>query len=500
MKQVAVGILVLVLAAAGTLALFSREAPAFVEPDASNRPQQVTAPAAVQVRGRVVPLHSVALNFPTKGLVPEVLVTEVLVQPGETVEQGDVLARLDTRDLQLRVEAARAALAQAQSNHERLLAGATPEEIAVAQAQLAQAQARARAIRGGVTAEDVTAAEADVASSRTDLDVQSNTRSAVLRTAQADLALARSRLQAAHDRLSSEKTSAQLRMEQAANELRTRQEAYSRVKWANQERGDKIDQFHIDLEAAALREVQDAETALQEAAVRYEQAKQAEIAGVAAAEAEVEVAQAALDALLANADAGEVAAINAAMAQAEADLAKLQGEQRAGALGAADAEEAIAQAVLQRMMAGPRPEDIAIATAEVREAEIALEREQLILEQAELRAPIAGTIVRMNLKVGEMATATDPGVVLADLSAWLIETEDLTEQHVVRLGEGDPVTITFDALPGLTLPGKVTRVEARGNSSFEGRPATYTVVITPDRLDTRLRWNMSAALSIAPRS
>ncbi|HWQ16147.1 MAG TPA: HlyD family efflux transporter periplasmic adaptor subunit [Roseiflexaceae bacterium] len=500
MKQVAVGILVLVLAAVGTLALFAREAPAFVEPSGSTRPQLSQA-TLVQARGRVVPSQSATLSFPSRGMVPEVFVAEVLVKPGDTVQQGDVLARLDTRDLKLRVEAARAVLEQAQREYDRLLAGPTPEEVAVAQAQLAQAQAHARAVHGSVTAEDVAAAQADLERSRTDLSVlETNTRSARLRAAQAALALAQARLQAQRDKLSAEKTSAQLRMEQAANDLRNRQDAYSRVVWENQARGDKVDQQHKDLEAAALRAVQDAEKALQEATVKYEQAKQAEIAGVAAAEAEVSSAQAALDALLANADAGEAATARAEMAQAVANLSRLQGEQRAGTLDAAAAEEAIAQAKLQLLMAPPRAEDVAIAQARVREAEIALQREEVIMELAELRAPFAGTVVKVNLNVGEVPTSGAPGIILADLSSWLIETEDLTEQSVVQVREGDPVVLTFDAIPGLTLPGKVTRVDIRGQSGPENRYATYTVVITPDRLDKRLRWNLSAAVRIEPRS
>ena len=67
---------------------------------------------------------------------------------------------------------------------------------------------------------------------------------------------------------------------------------------------------------------------------------------------------------------------------------------------------------------------------------------------------------------------------LADLSAWQIETDDLTELDVVQVKEGAPATLTFDALPGVQLTGKVVR-SSRLAQKKQGE-MTYTVVIRPD--------------------
>ncbi|MGB9632673.1 MAG: efflux RND transporter periplasmic adaptor subunit, partial [Chloroflexaceae bacterium] len=82
-----------------------------------------------------------------------------------------------------------------------------------------------------------------------------------------------------------------------------------------------------------------------------------------------------------------------------------------------------------------------------------------------------------------------------DMSNWKIETEDLTELSIVRIREGDPVTITFDALPGFELPGKVAQIKPMGENR-QG-DVVYTVVVIPDRWDERLRWNMTATVRIA---
>ncbi len=86
---------------------------------------------------------------------------------------------------------------------------------------------------------------------------------------------------------------------------------------------------------------------------------------------------------------------------------------------------------------------------------------------------------------------------LADLATLQIETDDLTELNIVRVREGAPATVTFDAVPGLTLTGRVVRIKPLGENR-QG-DMTYTVVIRPDQLDERLRWNMTAAVAIEPQ-
>ena len=90
-----------------------------------------------------------------------------------------------------------------------------------------------------------------------------------------------------------------------------------------------------------------------------------------------------------------------------------------------------------------------------------------------------------------------PMVRLADLTTLQIETDDLTELNVVRVEEGAPAIVTFDAIPGLTTTGKVVRIKPLGENK-QG-DMTYTVVVQPDQLDDRLRWNMTAAVAIEPR-
>ncbi|NTU85122.1 MAG: HlyD family efflux transporter periplasmic adaptor subunit, partial [Chloroflexales bacterium] len=147
--------------------------------------------------------------------------------------------------------------------------------------------------------------------------------------------------------------------------------------------------------------------------------------------------------------------------------------------------------------ATPREAEVAAAEARVRGGRAALRQAEISLAKATLTAPFAGTVVELNLKVGEQIAADSPALVLADLSAWKIETSDLTELDVVAVREGDPVAISFDALPEVSLDGVVTKVETLGKT-FQG-DVIYTVTVEPQGWDERLRWNMTATISFGAK-
>jgi HlyD family secretion protein len=143
------------------------------------------------------------------------------------------------------------------------------------------------------------------------------------------------------------------------------------------------------------------------------------------------------------------------------------------------------------------PADIAAAEAEVAAARATLTQAKAALAETELKAPFAGTVAALDARVGEQVGLGTPLVQLADLSAWQIETDDLTEINVVRVAEGAPVAISFDALPDIRMAGKVTRIKPLGENK-QG-DMTYRVVIAPDQTDPRLRWNMTASVAIEPK-
>ncbi|OGO62800.1 MAG: hypothetical protein A2Z45_05990, partial [Chloroflexi bacterium RBG_19FT_COMBO_55_16] len=111
----------------------------------------------------------------------------------------------------------------------------------------------------------------------------------------------------------------------------------------------------------------------------------------------------------------------------------------------AQAEMEIAQARLEQaqkdfktLQTGPDPEAVALAESRVKtsegriqSAEAALAAAEAALADLDLVATIAGTVVNLDLILGEQVTPGTLVVQLADFSQWYVETDNLTEIDVV---------------------------------------------------------------------
>jgi HlyD family secretion protein len=199
--------------------------------------------------------------------------------------------------------------------------------------------------------------------------------------------------------------------------------------------------------------------------------------------------------VLGSVDEQDIAAARANYADAQARLERITGQRREGLVDSARADLAIAETNLALLMADPSTEDLTVAEARVARAEVGVKRAKLDLAQLTLVAPHDGTIVGVDVSIGQVVEARKSVLSLADLSSWRLQTEDLSELNVVSIREGDTATINFFALPDLKLTGKVSRIDALGvNDRTVG--VTYVATIIPDSWDPRLRWNMTATVEI----
>lgn len=180
-------------------------------------------------------------------------------------------------------------------------------------------------------------------------------------------------------------------------------------------------------------------------------------AAVQAAEAQLAQARARLERTRAGGRPSEVSAQRAriealrnaeANARREAERAERLERSGVGAEAAAErtrflasragAERAEAEAVLETL-SRPRPEDVMLAEAELAAAEATLARSRAEAELARLRAPIAGTVIRIMARAGERASAE--GVMeVADLSR-LDVVADVYETDLPRLRLGAPAEV-----------------------------------------------------------
>ncbi len=113
--------------------------------------------STVSATGSIEPERRVELNFKTGGRV-----AEVLVQEGDSVQAGQILARLETADLKLALAQAEATLRINQARLEQVRKGPDESEILAARAQLESAQAAYRQLLQGPSEDEKRAAKAAV--------------------------------------------------------------------------------------------------------------------------------------------------------------------------------------------------------------------------------------------------------------------------------------------------------------------------------------------------
>jgi HlyD family secretion protein len=113
--------------------------------------------ATVDATGSVEPAAEVTLSFRTGGVLQAVVVEE-----GDEVREGDILAQLETAELELAVTQAELGLTNAQANLAKIQDGVDAEDIAAAHANLESAEAALARVVSGPTQDEITVTRADL--------------------------------------------------------------------------------------------------------------------------------------------------------------------------------------------------------------------------------------------------------------------------------------------------------------------------------------------------
>ena len=137
-------------------------------------------------------------------------------------------------------------------------------------------------------------------------------------------------------------------------------------------------------------------------------------------------------------------------------------------------------------------ESIQSASESLRSAEISMQNLQDAMNNYTITAPISGTIIEKDAKVGDAVKAGDTLCIVYDLS-YLEMNINVDELQISSISVGQQVQITADAVPDKTYVGTVTRVSMKGASN--GGTTTYPVSIRIDDTDG-LRPGMNANAEI----
>jgi len=95
------------------------------------------------------------------------------------------------------------------------------------------------------------------------------------------------------------------------------------------------------------------------------------------------------------------------------------------------------------------------------------------LDNATLRSPISGTVIKTLAKEGEVASPGQPVAMIVDMNQLYVST-NIEETEINRIRIGETVEFSVDTFPEYTFLGKVMEIGEATNSTFSLLPAMST--------------------------
>ncbi|KKW18590.1 MAG: Efflux transporter, RND family, MFP subunit [Candidatus Adlerbacteria bacterium GW2011_GWC1_50_9] len=161
-------------------------------------------------------------------------------------------------------------------------------------------------------------------------------------------------------------------------------------------------------------------------------------------------------------------------------------------LAAAEASVKEKSASLEKLKSGPDALDIQSSELSVKQRENALLDAKEKLADYYIRAPFDGMVAEINIKTGDPVSANAVSATLITRSR--IAEISLNEVDVAKVKTSQKATLTFDAVPDLSIAGQVAEIAAIG--SIAQGVVTYNVKISFDTQDERVKPGMSVSAAI----
>jgi RND family efflux transporter MFP subunit len=476
--------------------------------------------------GTVKAAKEIELNFSQNGKI-----ASLPVKIGDKVEDGQILAELDYSSLSIKEQEAQANLDVANANLNKLLAGATSQEVAVLQAQVDQAKSAYSAslselekIKSKV-AEDISQAEKTLSDLEDGSSDTITPYEQAFIIAQTDLANTKSTYQQSvnnkknvllttiDNKLVMANTAIDnintiLEDDDAKEPMESKDETYlinTKASYAES----------LDLLASAESKLFKAETtqvgndavsaslscsetlnevfrsldycykALENSVISYtftqteldayKTTVSAQITAISSAISSVQTAQHNLeDAILTYQTKVSEAENNLTKAQVNLDDARrsarnssaslqVSGDQQIAAVQTKvdNSLEAwqVAKTQLVQLKSPARVQDVSLYRAQVKQAEASLNLVRKQIEDSIIKAPIVGTVVRVEYETGEQVSAAKSVVAILGENNFEIEV-DISEADISKIKKGNSTDITLDAFGDETrFSGKVYFIE-----------------------------------------
>lgn len=460
-KKIIFTAVIIVVIGLGLIYLFKPKTPAYITATL----KKATIVQEVSASGSVEPPATLDLYFTSSGKL-----TALNVGAGDSVSQGQVLAKLDTTQLDAQLAQMQAGVDAAQAKLSQLFAGASSQDIAVSQTAVANAQVglqNARAVNDNAKQSAV----------NTIKDAYSKTDDAIRN--HVDRLFSSPAGQSPSFGAVIVGTSAQYNITAAPDT----------ENMINAERKDveKILEAWEASSADSINGSLDSQIIDSGSDLRVMQKFLNDVAGVvnsfnSANLASDTVYQNYRNDVLTARTAVDTAITNVTAAAGALKSAKAAVDASGGALKTA-------QDALTLKAAPARQADVALGQSQIDQARAAMQQVQTQINNLTITAPEAGIIIRTNGNVGEVATPATPVVSLIPTAALQVKL-DVSEDNVANVANGQTVTMSLDALGGqMNLTGKVVSIEPAG--TIISGAVYYKTTVALDNPDNRIRPDMT---------
>ncbi len=176
-------------------------------------------------------------------------------------------------------------------------------------------------------------------------------------------------------------------------------------------------------------------------------------------------------------------AYNLLLNDKEAALASVQ---------AAEAEVANLERELEELSDGPKATKLEVVNQKIAAAEAQKAAAEKNIELLQIIAPFDGTILSVDMTEGDLVQAGKVVIVMADISAQILKTVDLSETNMSGIQSGSRVRVVFDAYPANELYGTVTKI-TNWSEKYLG-DVVFPVEVTLDSNNLPLLWGMTASV------
>lgn len=386
----------------------------------------------VEATGSVASSQAIELNFKTVGQLQN-----IYIQEGDQVKAGQKLANLDVSALYSQVKNAQSSLLEAQAGLEKILAGASPEDIQVTQSTVEQRRQAVEAAKNSLTN----------LKQQAQTELASLKKTAVL-TINNQLVVAEAALQEVDRVLNYEDAQDSLSVLNSSALTQAKDSQQSALLALNQFKLSSVDITEQSSDQVILDNLEQLLNLLEKVRLSLSNT----FVVLQNTVTSVDLSQSELDSLINSITAQQtnISTANSTVHSSRSNWLNKkvyyqeQISQAEDNLESAQAALAVAQAQLNFKTAKPQSYDIKAAQARVAKAQAALTLAQANLNDAIIYAPVDGTITQINYKIGEQTSLAKPVIEMIGSSPLEIEV-DIPESDIAQVKVGQAVEITLDA-------------------------------------------------------